>query len=392
MSVGGQMSSSESKPTVVSPFGNMPFNLAGQTKRGFATPLSQAFGLGDPQNKQWQKFQAALGRGQGPLASFIQQATPITQSFLPGQQDLSKQLMSGAQSAYGGYQNSIDQFMKQLPGFQQTAATATGGGEEALKYSQGYAREAFSPLTGRAMYQEASRRMLAPAREAAAARGMLEGGQAQAGEQGMLSDLAAQALQNEQANQQAAVSQLGGAAGTLGQLVGGQAGIAGLGPQMQQQAMEAQQQQGRLLQAISQMPLQAAQQLMGFFQGAQAPSMALLSQVLPQIAQTSSSKSGGGNVGVSDRRLKREIRSDVPGLDAVLELRPVSFEFIPDTALGLAPGRHYGLVAQEVASVLPHAVGDQQDYLTIEFPGVVAVLVHAIQELAARVAELEEER
>jgi hypothetical protein len=300
MSVSQQLAMSKQTPTTVSPFGGLPFRIAGGRRGGlyggYTNPLSQAFGFGG--GPGWERFQRQLGGAEGPLASFIRQATPVTEQYMPSLAGLAPEIERGARSAYGGYQSAIDQFMQQLPGFQATAGEATGGGREALGLARRYAEEAFSPLQGRAMFQEASRRALAPAREAAAARGMLEGGQAQAGEQQLLSDLAFQALQNEQANQQAAISGLGQAGSNLAQLATGQAGLAGLGPQMAGALFAAQPELAQMLQGARGLPLGAAQNLMGFLAGAQEPSMALLRMVLPTVATKGKSFSGGGSVGL----------------------------------------------------------------------------------------------
>jgi hypothetical protein len=275
---------SRSAPETVSPFGGLPYALARNFRRGWADPLSRAFGMGTQ-------------RQPGALGSFITQATPVTGQYLPSMQDLSRNIESGARSTYGGYQQAIDRFMGQLPGFQATAGQATGGGREALGYARTAAEEAFSPLQSRALFQEASRRALAPAREAAAARGMLEGGQAQAGEQSLLSDLAFQALQGDRAAQQEAIAGLGGAAGTLAALAGGEAGVAGMGPEAMGSLFSAYPQLAQLLQGARELPLGAAQNLLGFLASTQDPTMALLAKVLPTVGQTSKSFGGGGSVG-----------------------------------------------------------------------------------------------
>jgi hypothetical protein len=91
----------------------------------------------------------------------------------------------------------------------------------------------------------------------------------------------------------------------------------------------------------------------------------------------------------SDGRLKTKVEEDCPGLDAVLKLRPISFEFTkPGTQDEPGPprGRHYGIIAQEAREHVPYAV--EEDYteekmLTLEYHQLVPVLIRAIQELAA---------
>jgi hypothetical protein len=143
----------------------------------------------------------------------------------------------------------------------------------------------------RASYQEAARRALAPMREGAAARGMLEGGQAQAGEQSMLSDLAFNALQSDRSAQQNAIGGLTNAAGAVSNAASNQAGIAGLGPQLQQALFSAYPQLAQLLTGASQLPMQGANSILQFLQGAQNPAYELLKMVLPQMGQKSKSLS-----------------------------------------------------------------------------------------------------
>jgi hypothetical protein len=70
----------------------------------------------------------------------------------------------------------------------------------------------------------------------------------------------------------------------------------------------------------------------------------------------------------------------------VNKLRPVQFEW-----KNLLPGKkQIGLIAQEVAEVLPEiAVPDDSGMWSMNYSGVIPVLVKAIQELSAKVAALE---
>jgi hypothetical protein len=93
---------------------------------------------------------------------------------------------------------------------------------------------------------------------------------------------------------------------------------------------------------------------------------------------------------ISDDRLKRNVEPYTAGLDALLRLTPRSFDY---TERAPWPGRSYGLMASEVAGVVPEMVGEA------EFDGVttqtlapshaIFLLINACKELAARVAALE---
>ena len=95
----------------------------------------------------------------------------------------------------------------------------------------------------------------------------------------------------------------------------------------------------------------------------------------------------------SDARVKQDVRPDVPGLDAVTALRPISFEYDQTKrAIGFERGRQYGLIAQEVAPILPLVVeddGSDDHWLSIDYRRLVPVLIRAVQELTERVAALE---
>jgi hypothetical protein len=90
----------------------------------------------------------------------------------------------------------------------------------------------------------------------------------------------------------------------------------------------------------------------------------------------------------SDARVKINVQEDVPGLDAVLAMRPISFEYDQTKReIGFATGRHYGLIAQEVESLAPLAVEDdasEDHWKELDYRALVPVLIRAIQDLAQR--------
>ena len=89
-----------------------------------------------------------------------------------------------------------------------------------------------------------------------------------------------------------------------------------------------------------------------------------------------------GSINTSDRRLKQDIRPIDYGLTHVMDLEPVSFRWISRPEAGV----RLGLIAQEVAEVIPEVVrgsetGDQ--YLGLNYSELVPVLIKAIQEQQA---------
>jgi hypothetical protein len=82
--------------------------------------------------------------------------------------------------------------------------------------------------------------------------------------------------------------------------------------------------------------------------------------------------------------LKKNVQNLGYGLDAVMRLRPVSYEW-KDRATGPAT---FGLIAQEVATIMPELVGKSQDeagMLSLNYVGLVPVLVKAVQEQEPRI-------
>ena len=86
----------------------------------------------------------------------------------------------------------------------------------------------------------------------------------------------------------------------------------------------------------------------------------------------------------SDERLKTDVQPISYGLDTVNTFRPVSYKWVEPETYGA--GRSIGLIAQEVALLVPEAVsagGDDNKTLSLDYQKLVPVLTKAIQELSA---------
>ena len=93
---------------------------------------------------------------------------------------------------------------------------------------------------------------------------------------------------------------------------------------------------------------------------------------------------------VSDRRLKQDIEDINYGLNEIMQLSPKSYHLKSEDNL---QGEHqttlrkrYGFVAQEVQPILPDTITGQEtetEYLGLDYNGVLAVTVKALQELKA---------
>ena len=89
----------------------------------------------------------------------------------------------------------------------------------------------------------------------------------------------------------------------------------------------------------------------------------------------------------SDRRLKENIASLDASLDKILGLKPVSYNMIDNTEQ-----TQLGLIAQEVLEHFPEVVHQGSDgYYSLNYSGLVAPMISAIQELEARNEELRAE-
>jgi hypothetical protein len=98
--------------------------------------------------------------------------------------------------------------------------------------------------------------------------------------------------------------------------------------------------------------------------------------------------------GVSDERLKTNIKPLKNSLDKVLSLSGFTYNYNEvGQSLGFSnESLHVGVSAQEVQLVLPEAVAPapaDKEYLTVKYEKLVPLLIEAIKELTQRVTELE---
>ena len=89
----------------------------------------------------------------------------------------------------------------------------------------------------------------------------------------------------------------------------------------------------------------------------------------------------------SDINKKTNIRKVVDSLQVLKEIRGVKFDW-KETELPSV-----GVIAQEVEQVLPElVVVSDEDYKTVNYNGLVGVLIEAVKELQAEVEELKKTR
>jgi hypothetical protein len=92
---------------------------------------------------------------------------------------------------------------------------------------------------------------------------------------------------------------------------------------------------------------------------------------------------GGGWTSLSDKRLKKNVRSLKGGaLGSLLKLRCVSYEWKEPEKYGNLTGTQIGLVADEVEEVFPNWVGiDSEGYKTLTIRGFEALAIEALREM-----------
>jgi len=93
----------------------------------------------------------------------------------------------------------------------------------------------------------------------------------------------------------------------------------------------------------------------------------------------------------SDQRLKENVTPIENALEKVKTLTGVEFDWKEDTAhVHGYHGHDVGIIAQDVQAVLPEAVRtNESGYLSVRYEKMIALLIEANKELAARVEELE---
>jgi hypothetical protein len=93
-----------------------------------------------------------------------------------------------------------------------------------------------------------------------------------------------------------------------------------------------------------------------------------------------------GNItAYSDRRVKAQFE---PITDALAKVQQLNGQTYIRTDMDDANRRYAGLIAQDVEAVLPEAVSEVEDHLTLDYSGTIGLLVEAIKELKQEVNDL----
>ena len=96
----------------------------------------------------------------------------------------------------------------------------------------------------------------------------------------------------------------------------------------------------------------------------------------------------------SDKRLKENIEELPYGLDDVMKMKPVQFDWKKDEANGKERGHDIGVIAQEMEEIVPEVVKEYEglqgkdDFKAVDYSKIVPVLIKSIQELKEEIEEL----
>jgi len=105
-------------------------------------------------------------------------------------------------------------------------------------------------------------------------------------------------------------------------------------------------------------------------------------------------KPGGGSWGTfSDERLKNIKGQFTSGLNAVMRLRPLRYEYKRDNALEIkSDGEHVGFSAQDVQRIIPEAVStNDKGYLLVNNDPILWTMLNAIKEQQQQIEQLKGE-
>ena len=97
-----------------------------------------------------------------------------------------------------------------------------------------------------------------------------------------------------------------------------------------------------------------------------------------------------GSYGGSDLRLKQNIETIDNGIEKVMNMRGVYFDWKDEHKEEKGEGRQTGVIAQELNEVLPEAVtyAEDQDEYAVDYSKITAVLIEAIKDLKNEINQL----
>ena len=99
---------------------------------------------------------------------------------------------------------------------------------------------------------------------------------------------------------------------------------------------------------------------------------------------------GGALIGLSDATTKENVEVIDDGLSVIKRLQPKTYNYKPEWQ-GYSNRKHSGFIAQEYQKVIPEGTYNDEESgkLCVDLAEVIAPLVSAVQQLEARITELE---
>jgi hypothetical protein len=90
----------------------------------------------------------------------------------------------------------------------------------------------------------------------------------------------------------------------------------------------------------------------------------------------------------SDIRLKKNVEPIQYGLDSIMRLNPISYNWIPEN---LGNQKELGFIAQEVGTIIPELIGVNNNGMqSLDYAKMTAILVKAVQELSTELLSLKQ--
>jgi len=101
---------------------------------------------------------------------------------------------------------------------------------------------------------------------------------------------------------------------------------------------------------------------------------------------------GGALIGLSDATTKENVTAIDDGLSLIKRLQPKTYNYKPEWQ-GYSNRKHSGFIAQEYQKVIPEGTYNDEESgkLCVDLAEVIAPLVSAVQQLEARISELEKQ-
>ena len=111
-----------------------------------------------------------------------------------------------------------------------------------------------------------------------------------------------------------------------------------------------------------------------------------------EVSGTAAKPGGGSWSTTSDRRLKENILNYNVGLETLLKINPVSYNYNNLSGFNIEP-QYVGVIAQELQEILPDLVHtfkkNNEEYLSVDNSAMTYILINAVKEQQVQIEKLE---